>query len=127
MKALKYTPMVALKQRAVGALLNEAVTLLVEALAKQGEDVPADIIRRDLWEFAVFSTRVQFEVDEIDFELIKANDSAEVVAAKYLVFLASQRSALITQGWAAIGLMDSDLPGDVTSAPDSGAETDKSK
>jgi hypothetical protein len=127
MKALKYTPMVALKQRAIGALLNEAVTLLVEALAKQGEDIPADIIRRDLWEFAVFSTRAQFEAGEIDFEIAKANDSAEAVAAKYLAFLASQRSALITQSWTAISLLDSDLPSDVTSAPDSSTETDKSK
>lgn len=118
MKALKYTQLIALKQRALGAMLNEAVKLLADALKEQGEEVPPDIIRRDLWEYAVFSTRIQLDEGEADFELAKPNDTAEVLATKYLGYLASQQSKLIMRAWGDVYQLDAEIPTDASSAPD---------
>lgn len=117
MNVKKYTPMVALRQRALGAVAEEAAKLLFERLKAQGEEIPLETIRRDLWEFMVFSSRVEFEEGEIDFDLAKASDDAEAVAIKYVGYLASDESKRIMDAWTTIYTTDADVPKDATTGP----------
>lgn len=117
MKVKKYTPMVALRQRALGAVSEEAAKLLHETLKAQGEEIPLETIKRDLWEFMVLGSRVDFEDGEADFETVKAADNAEAVAIKYVGYLASEQSNLIMDAWTAIFTLDADVPKDPATSP----------
>jgi hypothetical protein len=117
MNVLKYTPKVALKQRALGRIIEKAANILAQTLKDEGDEVPADTIQNDLWEYCVFSTRLEFEAGEIDFSLAKAADTAETLALKYVSYLASDQEKAIRAGWAAIYQKDADIPTDIATSP----------
>lgn len=110
MKVLKRTPRTVLSQRVIGTKALGIVPSLAKEMGFDDKDIDHELML-----FAVLSTRVVFNEDEIDFSALSASDTEAQIAQKFVVYLDSERYDSINSAWELLN--ETDKPADVALAP----------
>lgn len=110
MNILKRTPRTVLSQRVIGTKALGIVPSLAKEMGFENKDIDHELML-----FAVLSTRIVFNEDEIDFSVLSASDTEAQIAQKFVAYLDSERYDSINSAWELLN--ETDKPTDVALAP----------
>lgn len=111
MEILKRTPRTDLVTNALIVKFADILEPLSEEL-----NVPKDYVDQGLWQYMQLCTRVRFEKDEVDFEIVDPTDTPEQAAQKFIKYLDSDCIGQVDEARRRIA--ERDRPADIATAPE---------